>query len=364
MKPPKPTADLPIISIRQLTDYLETIAPPSYQESYDNTGLLVGNPNTACTSALLCLDATEAVIAEAVEKSCNLVVAHHPIVFGGLKKLNGKNYVERAVLAAIKNDIAIYAIHTNLDNVRTGVNRKIADRLGLQQCRVLQPRTRTLKKLSTLCPIEHADRLRDALLPVVQGWQNDVANVAFSTIGVSTFAPTNNSVAEVRLDIVFAAHLERPLLAAMRQYHPHPNPNYELTTLEQSSEQIGSGMIGDLPQAMPIAEFWAHLKTAMQAECIRHTAPIAETVSRIAICGGTGISLLPDAIRQQADVLVTADVKYHQFFDADQQIVIADIGHYETEHFTAQLLHSIISEKFPTFAAQLSEVRTNPVGYV
>jgi dinuclear metal center YbgI/SA1388 family protein len=356
------------MSIRQISDFLESIAPPTYQESYDNTGLLVGSPDTVCNGVLVCLDAIESAIDEAIAKQCNLVVAHHPIIFGGLKKLNGKNYIERTILKAIKNDIAIYAIHTNLDNVRTGVNRKICEKLALQNCRVLQQRPRTLKKMSVLCPLEHADRLRETLINVAEGWQNDHLSIAFSTIGVSTIdngkLKEKSTLAELRLDIVFAAHLERAMINAMLKIHPKNNPTYEISTLDNSSDQIGSGMIGVLPKPMPSLDFLQHLKKAMQADCLKYTATIGDTVQRIALCGGTGIALLPDAIRQKADVFITADVKYHQFFDADQQITIADIGHYETEHFTTELLVDIISKKFPNFAVHAAQQKTNPVLYL
>ena len=260
------------MKIEALTRYLETIAPLSLQESYDNAELIVGDPSVECTGVLLTLDAIEEVVDEAVAKGCNLIVAHHPIVFSGLKKLNGRTYIERTVIKALRNEVAIYAIHTNLDNVATGVNRKIAERLGLHNCRILLP------------------------------------------------SPVN--------------------------------------------AEVGAGMIGELPEAVPTMDFLQSLKQTMQTDCVRHTRVVRPTVQRIAVCGGAGSFLLPKAIAAGADVLVTDHFKYHQFFDADGHLVIADIGHYESEQFTPELLRELLYQKFRTFAPILSDTRTNPINYL
>ncbi|WP_116127707.1 Nif3-like dinuclear metal center hexameric protein [Lewinella sp. IMCC34183] len=259
-------------TIQQLIDYLETIAPPHLQESYDNAGLIVGDPSWEVTGVLTSLDCTEAIINEAVERGCNVVVAHHPIVFRGLKQLNGTNYVERTVIQAIKRDIAIYAIHTNLDNVRVnGVNERIAEQLGLRDLRLLRSK------------------------------------------------------------------------------------NEEGT--------VGSGMVGELPEPVSENEFLSLLRERMQAEVVRHTPLLGGEVSTVAVAGGAGGFLLPDAKAAGAQVFVTADYKYHEFFDADGSIVICDIGHYESEQFTTQLLAELLTKEFTTFAVLSTERNTNPVRY-
>jgi dinuclear metal center YbgI/SA1388 family protein len=259
-------------TIKDITDYLESIAPAHLQESYDNAGLIVGHPSTEVTGVLTSLDCTETIIEEALARGCNLVVAHHPIVFRGLKRLNGKNYVERTVIRAIREGVAIYAIHTNLDNVRhRGVNERIAQRLGLENLRLLAPKN--------------------------------------------------------------------------------------------EEETVGSGMLGTLPTPMSEETFLAHLRDRMDTRVIRHTEKLGKNITTVAVCGGSGGFLLPQAKAAGAEVFVTADYKYHEFFDADGAIIICDIGHYESEQFTTQLLAELLIEKFPTFAVLCTERITNPVRY-
>lgn len=265
------------MQLKNLIAYIENIAPPAYQESYDNAGLIVGDPSTEINGVLLCLDSTEAVIDEAIEKGCNLVIAHHPIVFFGLKRFNGSNYVQRVVMKAIKNDIAIYAAHTNLDNVYNGVNAKIAEKLNLKNCRILQPK--------------------------------------------------------------------------------------DMEQSEDPQKVIGSGMIGELEEVISEEAFLTTLKQSMKVNVIKHTRLLKNDIKKVAVCGGAGGFLLKQAIRKGAHVFITSDYKYHEFFDADGKIVIADIGHYESEQFTIELFEELIREKFSTFAVHLTEVNTNPVHY-
>ena len=276
------------MKIRRITEYLESVAPLSLQEEYDNSGLLIGNEENEVAGVLLCLDCTEAVLEEAIKRNCNLIIAHHPIIFGGLKKIAGRNYVERVVEKAIRNTISIYAIHTNLDNVPNGVNKKICEKLGLEKCKILSP---------------------------------------------------------------------------------HPRP------LSSGRGESGAGMIGTLKTPMTETAFLNKVKKTMKAGSLRHTALLNKKVSKVAVCGGSGSFLLPEAIRQKADVFVTADFKYHQFFDADNKVVIADIGHYESEQFTKELLRDLLMEKFSIFAPRLkkgekgvllllSGINTNPIKYI
>lgn len=361
-------------TVREITDFLETIAPLSLQESYDNAGLITGHHNQMVSKVLVTLDATEAVIDEAIQKGCNLVIAHHPIVFGGIKKLNGKNYVERTVIKAIKHDIAIYAIHTNLDNVHTGVNRKICDKLCLTETSILQPLSGKLRKLVVFVPNNHLEPVKQALFAAGCGQIGNYSECSFGIEGTGTFKGNEQSnpfvgkpleqhkEAETRLETVFASHQTSAVLKALKASHPYEEIAYDIYTLENSHPQVGAGMIGDLPSAMDANQFLKHLKNSMNLNCIRYTS-FNRNIQRVAVCGGAGSFLLKQAIASGADAFVTADFKYHEFFDAENALMIADIGHYESEIFTKELLRDVILEKFPTFAVLLSETNTNPINY-
>lgn len=358
-----------MLKIKHITQYLETIAPRIYQESYDNAGLIVGNPNAECTKALICLDAIESVIDEAIDIGANLVIAHHPIVFKGLKSFTGRNYVERVIIKAIKNDIAIYAMHTNLDNVYAGVNRKICEKLGLQNCQILQPKTGLLKKMEVLCPVAQSDVIRQTLLEAGADEVKDFQSSSFNVLGVSTFnAQQNNPIGvqngQIKITVCFPIHTERKLIRKLRQVHPHTHPTYYISELTNAHQQIGSGMIGELETPLSEEDFLVQLKDNMQTECIRYTALLRKKVRKVAVCGGAGDFLLETAKAKGAAVFVTADLKYHRFFDADRQIVIADIGHYESEQFTAEIFQSLLQKKFSTFAVSITKINTNPVRYL
>jgi dinuclear metal center YbgI/SA1388 family protein len=358
-----------------LTNYLESLAPLAYQEDYDNSGLIVGNPEQEVNQALISLDCTEAVVDEAIAKGCQVIISHHPIVFRGLKKFNGKTYVERVVEKAIRNHIAIYAIHTNLDNVVNGVNERICETLGLTNCRILNPKNGLLKKLVTYVPTEKAEQVRNALFHAGAGNIGDYSECSFNAEGIGTFKggeDTNPYVGEpgtrhyeneVRIETVYPANLESKLLMALFLAHPYEEVAYDLYNLTNQHQQVGSGMIGELDEAMDEGEFLFEIKEKMQAQVIRHTAFTGKSVKRVAVCGGAGGFLLKHAIAAGADVFVTADYKYHEFFDAEGKIVIADIGHFESEQFTQQLLYEIIRKKFTNFAVRLTEINTNPVKY-
>lgn len=356
------------MKIKDVVAVLEAIAPLRYQEGYDNSGYIVGNPDAPFKKALICLDSTEAVIEEAIQQGCNLVIAHHPIVFSGLKKLTGKNYVERVVIKAIKNDITIYAAHTNLDSVHNGVSRKICDKIGLQKCRVLAPQSGLLKKLTVICPIAHADLVRNSLFEAGAGKIGDYNETSFNLLGVSTLSSSKitpgQQYGELKIETVFAAPEEGKIMQALYLLNMGSHISYELSTLENKHTQVGLGMIGKLPQPQEPSAFLSYLKEVMQTQCIRHTRLFRKQVQHIAVCGGAGYSLLPHAIAQGADVFITADVKYHQFFDADKHLVLADIGHFESEQFTIELIKDLLTEKISNFAAVLTSVNTNPVNYL
>lgn len=350
------------MKIRDLISYLEQVAPPSYQESYDNAGLIVGDPEVPIRGVLICLDSTEAVIEEAVAKDCNLVVAHHPIIFRGLKQLTGRNYVERTVIKAIRERVAIYAIHTNLDNVyHQGVNAEIARRLGLVDTSLLAPK-RELKKLSSFIPALHRDQVEEAL---IQAGADQVAfthQTSYSTVAVHG---NNGFEAEyLKLEALFASAYRGAILQALHDSQPDQEVHYDIVALDNQSRSVGAGMIGRLERPMSEQAFLYLLKDRLQADCVRHTRLLGRPVQRVAVCGGAGSFLLGQAADQRADVFVTADFKYHEFFDADGRLLIADVGHYESEQFTIELLHEIISENFSNFAAYCTEINTNPVQYL
>lgn len=361
--------------IKDITGYLEGIAPRAYQESYDNSGLITGSQHDEVTGILITLDSTEAVIDEAISKNCNLVIAHHPIIFKGLKQITGKNYVERTIIKAIKHDIAIYAIHTNLDNILTGVNSKIAAKLELKNLKILQPKTSTLSKLVTLCPKPNTESVTQALHQAGAGHIGNYDQCSFKTEGIGSFHPNeiatphigesgvSESVTEDRIEIILPTHLQYQVLAALNESHPYEEVPYYLSEIVNHNQDVGAGMIGELNTPMNTDEFLSYLKDKMQLKIIRHTASTKEPVSKIALCGGSGSFLLSQAIRQQADVFITGDFKYHEFFDAENHLMIADIGHYESEVFTKELIFNFLSEKFTKFALNLSEINTNPISY-
>jgi len=363
------------MKLSQLTAYLETLAPLSYQEDYDNAGLIVGHPDQEVFQGLISLDCTEAVVDEAIANNCQVIISHHPIVFRGLKKFNGKTYVERVVEKAIRKGIALYAIHTNLDNVLTGVNAKICDTLGLKNYRILSPKAGVLKKLVTYVPLNHAEAVRNALFSAGAGNIGNYSECSFNVEGSGTFKGNDqtdpyvgepglrHTENEVRIETIYPAVLESKLLVALIMAHPYEEVAYDLYPITNANQQVGSGMVGDLETPMQEEEFLYHLKQKMRAHVIRHTAFTGKTVKKVAVCGGAGSFLLKQAIAAGADVFVTADFKYHEFFEAEGKLVIADIGHFESEHFTQQLLYENIRKKFSNFAVRLTEVNTNPVKY-
>jgi dinuclear metal center YbgI/SA1388 family protein len=362
--------------LKQICDAIEEFAPLAYQESYDNSGLLCGDYNMEISSALLCIDSTEEVVDEAIAKGCNLIIAHHPIVFSGLKRFTGSNYIERTIIKAIKNDIAIYVAHTNLDNVKAGVNSKIAAKLGLVNTSVLAPKSGLLKKLMVFVPEESAEKVRSALFSAGAGHIGNYSECSFNTSGTGTFNAENGSnpyvgskgvqhhEKEIKIETVFPAYLENALVNAMINNHPYEEVAYDLVSLANKNFTVGSGLVGELKDEMDEKEFLKFLKQAMKAEVVRYTSLSGKKVKRVAVCGGSGSFLLEKAIKAKADVFVTADFKYHQFFDSENQIVIVDIGHYESEQFTVELFYEILKEKFNTFALLVSGVKTNPINYI
>jgi len=365
-----------MIQIKDITSSIEEIAPLNYAESFDNVGLLVGNYNTKVTGVLVTLDTLENVVDEAIENNCNLIVSFHPIIFSGLKKLTGSNYVERVVLKAIKNDIAIYSMHTALDNSFQGVNAKICEVLGLQNKEILIPQKHTIKKLTTYVPIKNAEEVRLALFKEGAGSIGNYDNCSFNTDGYGTYRGNKNSNPtigkkeethtenETFISVIFEKHKEQHILNTLFKVHPYEEVAYDIVSLDNLHQEIGIGMIGELPKEKSETEFLNFLKKTMNAKGVRHSKLIGKPIKKVAVLGGSGSFAIKNAIHKKADIYITADIKYHEFYKAENKLVIADIGHYESEQFTKNLLVEILTKKFPNFAIILSQKNTNPIYYL
>jgi len=364
------------MTIREILSVLEEMAPLGYAEDFDNVGLLVGNQNNDATGVLVCHDALEAVIDEAITKQCNLIVCFHPILFSGLKKITGKNYVERAVIKAIKNDIAIYAVHTALDNHQYGVNKIFCDALGLQNTKVLVPKQQFIKKLITYTVPENAEQLRQSLFDAGAGSIGNYENCSFNSEGTGTYKGNANSnptigtkgqltrTTEIKIEVTFEKHLQQPILGALFKNHIYEEVAYEIYDLQNSHQNIGLGMIGELPTALTERDFLQAVKDKMQAEGIRHSAYLNKNIKKVAVLGGAGSFAIKNAIQAGADAYLTADLKYHQFYEAENSILLADIGHFESERYTKNYIVDYLTKKMPNFAFILSEENTNPVKYL
>lgn len=362
--------------IKDIAQHLEALAPSSYQESYDNSGLQTGSYDQEITGILITLDVTEEVVEEAISKKCNLIVSHHPVIFKGLKKLTGSNYVERTILKAIKNDIALYAIHTNLDNVAAGVNRKIGEKLGLQNMKILSPKTQLLSKLITFVPVQDAEKVSQALYKAGAGNIGNYSECSFQSEGTGTFRPGSasnpaigqpgiaESVKEIRIEVILPVFRKKQVVKALYASHPYEEPAFDLINLENENLLVGSGMAGELSIPQDELQFLQEVKSRLGCGTIRYTKLTGKPVRKVAVCGGSGSFLLRDAMQAGADIFITADYKYHEFFDAENKIVIADVGHYESEICTKELIYEILIEKFTNIAVILGNTVTNPISYL
>jgi dinuclear metal center YbgI/SA1388 family protein len=364
------------MKIGDLVAFINESAPFQYQESYDNSGLITGNVNDEVNGVLCSLDCVEDVVEEAIEKDCNVILAHHPIVFGGLKSLTGSNYVERTVIKAIKNDIAIIAAHTNMDNVHTGVNKKIAEKIGLENLEILAPKTSILSKVVVFVPHDNVNDVREAMFRAGAGSIGEYDSCSYNLKGEGTFRAGEDadphvgelgvlhSEPETRVGVIVEKPRLGSVLTEMKKAHPYEEVAYDVYPLANEHQEVGSGMVGYLPQPVEAMSFLKSLKEKLQTELIRHTDIVFEKIEKVAICGGAGSFLLTDAIKKKADIFITGDYKYHQFFDADGKIIIADVGHFESEQFTAELFVELLRQNFSTFAIHLSKVNTNPISYL
>ncbi|CAL2085568.1 Nif3-like dinuclear metal center hexameric protein [Tenacibaculum sp. 190524A02b] len=364
------------MKIREITNYIEKLAPLPYAEDFDNVGLLIGEYTTQVTGVLVTLDTLEKTIDEAIEKNCNLIISFHPIIFSGLKKLNGNNYVERVVLKAIQNNIAIYATHTALDNVKNGVSAKMSEILGLQNLKTLIPKKGIIKKLTTYVPTSKANTLRNVLFDAGAGNIGNYDNCSFNIVGKGSYRGNENSnptigkkgdlmfEEETCISITFDGYLESKIVATLLKEHPYEEVAYEIVTLNNANQNVGMGMIGELESSLDEISFLKLVKKVFKTDCVRHSEFINKPIKKVAVLGGSGSFAINNAIKSNADAYISADFKYHEFFKAEGKILLADVGHYESEQFTKNLLVDYLSKKFSTFAIILSEESTNPIHYI
>ena len=363
------------MKIKEIVTALEDFAPLQYQEEYDNSGLLIGDPEAETNAALCTLDINEKVIDEAVEKGVNLIIAHHPLIFGGIRQITGNTASGKIIMRAIKEDIAIIAAHTNMDNIYNGVNKKICDKINLKNCRILDAKKNLLYKLVTFVSEKQAGKVREAIFTAGAGFIGDYDCCSFNIKGEGSFRGlegTNPYVGkkgeihfenETRIETILPGNILNKVLTAMIKAHPYEEVAYDIYPLANVNPKIGSGMIGDLENPVSAPEFLKLLKKVFKAQIIRYSHPSKNKISKVAVCGGSGSFLIKTAMRKGADAFITGDIKYHQFFDHSGQMMIADIGHYESEQFTKEIFYDLLTEKFPKFAVHLSKINTNPINY-
>jgi dinuclear metal center YbgI/SA1388 family protein len=361
--------------VRDIVGCIEEFAPPLYQESYDNSGLQVGNYNQETKAVLLSVDVTEDIVDEAIQVGANLIIAHHPLIFSGLKRITGASYTERAIIKALKNDIAIYSCHTNMDNMSAGVSFKMAEKLGLTQIKVLKPITGVLCKLVTFVPLDHIENVRNAIMEAGAGHIGNYDFCSYNLKGEGTFRASENASPfvgkkgeihiepEVRIETIFPKHLEHKIITALIKSHPYEEPAYDIYPLNNSYTNIGSGALGYFNPPVEEKKFLDSVKNTFSAPLVRHTALLKKKISCVALCGGSGSFLLTDAKSLGADAFVSADFKYHQFFDAENCILIADIGHFESEQFILEIFYELLMKNFSNFAVHFTKVKTNPINY-
>lgn len=362
------------MNIQTFTAKLNSLFNIQQAEDFDNVGLLCGNPEREVSRVLVCHDALEEVIEEAIEKNCQLVVCFHPIIFKGLKKITGKNYVEKAILKAIENKIAIYAIHTALDNDFWGVNEMICQKLGITQSHILMPKPSSLMQLTFYVPTSHAEVVKQALFHTGAGHIGNYDQCSFSTKGIGSFRPLLNAnpflgqhhiqehTEEEMVSLVFNSHQKSSVISALKRAHPYEEVAFHIVALENANPYIGLGKYGNLPEEMTIEDFLSQVKEKFSLSVIKHSHHHGK-IRKVAVLGGSGAEGIEAAILQKCDAYLTADLKYHDYFRAEKKLLLCDIGHFESERFVVSQIITRLSENFSTFAFLKSEVNTNPVNY-
>lgn len=364
------------MKISKIIEVIEDFAPVPLQDGFDNAGLQVGNPSQQLTGILVCLDITEEVIDEALEMDCNLIISHHPLLFKPLKQIVGKTYIERCVIKACKNNLVIYAAHTNLDNAYGGVNFHLAEKIGLHNIRVLSPKKDHLLKLVTFVPEAQSEAVRNALFNAGAGNIGNYDSCSFNLHGEGTFRARENanpfigslnelhSEPEIRIEVVFPTYKKTSVLRALLATHPYEEPVYDFYLLNNSWNQVGSGVVGELPIEEDEDSFLQRLKTIFNLKSLKHSPFIGKKIREVALCGGSGAFLIPEAIAYGADIFITGEAKYNDYYDVENKILLAVIGHYESEVGTKELFYDIITKKITNFAVHFSTVNTNPVNYM
>ena len=365
-----------MITVGEILRAIEEVAPLSLQESYDNAGLLTGSRDMVARAALVCVDVTEEVIDDAISQRANLVISHHPLVFKPLKSFTGENYIERTLIKALKNDIAIYSCHTNMDNAWNGVNFKMAEMLGLFNLSILSPVPRNLLKLVTYVPVNSADNVRRALFEAGAGTVGNYDCCSYNTDGFGTFRAGENArpycgeigelhkEREIRVEVVLPRHIRSRVVHTLLQIHPYEEPAFDLLPIENEWVQAGAGVVGELLCPMDEMDFLQRLKSIFKAGCVKHTSLTGRKIRQVALCGGSGAFLIPQAVSQGVDAFVTGEIKYHEYFGCEDAVLLAEIGHYESEQYTKDIFCEIITKNFPTFACYYTKVETNPINYL
>lgn len=364
------------MKIREIVSALERFAPLPLQDGFDNAGLQIGLTEAETTGALLCLDVTEPVLDEAISLGYNLIISHHPLIFKGYKSITGKDYTERCVLKAIKNDLVVYSAHTNLDNASGGVNFKIAEKIGLQNIRILEPKEDSLLKLVTFVPQKQAEKVRNALFDAGCGNIGGYDSCSYNTEGEGTFRAQEGTnpfcgevrilhfEKEVRIETVLPSYRKGSVTKALLEAHPYEEPAFDFYPLKNSWVQSGAGVIGELAQPEAELDFLKRIKNTFEAGCVKHNQLTGRLIHKVALCGGAGSFLLPKAIGCGADVFLTGEIRYHDYFGHEDEILMAEIGHYESEQYTKEIFHSKLKELFPDMETQISRVNTNPIKYL
>jgi dinuclear metal center YbgI/SA1388 family protein len=363
------------MKLSEIISVIESFAPLAYQENYDNAGLVTGDPTRDIKKALITVDVTEKIIDEAVNAGADLIISHHPVIFNEIKKITGSTFTERIIIKAIKKDLAIYSAHTNLDNIKEGVNLKICQKLGLTNPRILSPVKGELRKLVTFVPLDHADNVRLALFSSGAGQIGEYEQCSYNLEGLGTFRGSENTnpytgekgklhfEKEIRIETIFPKAIESKVISALITTHPYEEVAYDIYPLDNYYDRVGMGMIGELEKETDELSFLSKIKSVFNTKVIKHSRLKNKSIKRVAVCGGSGSKLIKDAIRAQADIFITGDIRYHQFFEASDQIIIADIGHYESEQFTKEIFYELLKKKLPKFALHLSEYNTDPIKY-
>ncbi len=364
------------MKIKEILCCLNKIAPLYLQENYDNSGLIIGNADNEFAKALICLDCTEDILEEAINKKCNLIISHHPVIFNGLKEINNNTNIGRVIIHAIKNDISIYAIHTNIDNHYNGLNNILSKKLGLKNCSILRPMDNILKKIVTFCPVDHADKVRNALFNAGAGHIGNYDSCSYNIMGDGSFKALENAKPfvgeisklhfekEMRIETVFPAYLQDEILKALFISHPYEEVAYDIYSLDNGFKFAGAGMIGELETEVEPESYLKEIKKILNAGSIKHSKITKKKIKKVAICGGSGDFLIKDALNAKADIFITSEIKYHSFIDTPNELIIVDAGHYETEQFIKELLYDILNKNFPNFAFLISELNSNPVYYL